>query len=131
MSVSPWYVPGSLRNLEPADGNVAGFRFAYRVAEFRTMYYVTHRMALFLDGAELKNPNLWLTYKGVTVRAAQLPETNWVCLRGDLVEVAADFPGGLRQGRHQVRLEAVFGGGFGGGAPAASVRLCDFTGEIA
>jgi len=130
MSVNQWYVPGSLRNLEPADGNVTGFRFAYRVHELRTMYFVTHRMALFLDGAEVTNPNLRLTHKGVTVRAENLPETGWVCLRGEIIEVAADLPGGLRKGRRQVRLAAVFGGGFGGGAPGTPVALCDFTAEF-
>jgi hypothetical protein len=130
MSVSQWYVPDSLRNLEPADGDVPGFRFAYRVPQLRTMYFVTHRMTLFLDGAVVPNPNLRLRYKGVTARAADLPETDWVCRRGEIVEVTVDLRGGLRRGRHEVRLAAVLGGGFGGGAPGTPVTLCDFATEF-
>ena len=56
MSVNPWYVPGSLRNIEPADGNVTGFRFACRLNAHHTLIYVVHRMAVYVDGAEVKEP---------------------------------------------------------------------------
>ena len=130
MNVNPWYVPRSLRNLEPADGNVPGFRFMYRVPILRANYFVTHRMTLILDGAELKEPNLRLTRKGVTVHAADLPTTNWACLRGETIEVTADLPAGLRKGWHRIRLEALFGGAFGGGVPGTPVALCDFQAVV-
>lgn len=117
MSVNPWYVPGSLRNIEPADG------------AYPTLLYVVHRMAVYVDGIEVAEPHLRLTYNGATVAAGNLPQTNWVCLRGELIEVEVDLPGGLASGRHQVRLEAVFGGGYGGGMATTPVVLCDFTAE--
>lgn len=129
MSVNPWYIPGSLRNLAAAEGEVKGYCFAYRVHDWRTFYFVIHRMVLFLDGVEVLKPNLRLKYKGEIARAENLPETGWMALRGQLVEVTADHPDGLPTGRHQVRLEAVFGGAFDQGAPGRPQVLCDFTAE--
>ena len=71
-----------------------------------------------------------MTYNGATVPARNLPKTNWVCLRGEVIEVETDLPGGLPIGRHQVRLEAVFGGGYGGGMATTPVVLCDFVAEL-
>ncbi|MBM3854651.1 MAG: hypothetical protein FJ399_16120 [Verrucomicrobia bacterium] len=122
-------MPKTLRNLEPVGGKVTGFRFSYRVYELRTMYFATHRMILLLNGAVLPRPRLHVTFKGVTVSAENLPETDWVALRGEVIEIAVELPGGLRPGQHQVRVEAVFGGGFGGGMPAA-VLLAEFSDVI-
>ena len=130
MSVYPWLVPGSLRNLEPADGVVTGFRFAFRINELRTMFYAVHRVALILDGAPVKNANLRLTYRGMTVRAESLPETTWVCLRGEVLDVAVDYPGGLSRGKHRIRLEAVFGGEFFTGLEGKALPVCDFETEF-
>jgi len=129
MSVNPNYLPGSLKNFEPAEGNVGGFRFAYRVHELRTMYLATHRLTVSVDGVALPAATLQVTFKGVTVKAEALPETDWVALRGEVIEITAALPGGLSPGRHQIRVEAVFGGSFGGGAPAA-VLLADFADVI-
>ena len=132
MSVNPSYIPGSLRNIEPADGNVTGFRFACRLENpYNTLLYSIHRMTVFVDGIEVTGSNLRVMYNGASVAVANLPHTNWIGLRGELIEIEADLPGGLATGSHEVRLEALFGGGFSCGMATTPVVLCHFTAESA
>ena len=130
MSMNPSYIPGSLHNIELADGNVTGFSFVCRLKNpYNTLLYSIHRMAVFVDGVEVTSSHLRVTYNGATVAVANLPHTNWIGLRGDPIEIEAGLPGGLAKGSHEVRLEALFGGGFSCGMATTPVVLCQFTAE--
>lgn len=130
MSWNPSVIPGSLRNLPPVNGKPAGFRFVFRTGPGITHFYVAHRVALFVDGQDVSR-NLRLTRKQATVLATELPHTDWVSIAGEPVEVVAELPGGLAPGRHRFKLEALFGGGYGGGGAAGKPRtLCEFEAEV-
>jgi hypothetical protein len=131
MSTDPRYIPGSLRNLPLAGDRSAGFRFVFRTQGSRSLYYVTHRMTLTVDGVAIPGEKLRLTRNGVTVRASDLVRTDWVPLEGESIEVAAEHPGGLGPGRHRIRLQALFGGVWGSARAAIPTTLCDFEAEIA
>ncbi len=129
MNVNPWVIPGSLQNLPAAAGRIPGFHFVFRAGLGVTHLYVTQRMTLSVDGVDASS-SLRLRRNGLTVRADELPETDWVCRAGDPIEVIVEFPGGLKPGQHRIKLEVLFGGGYGGrietGAPRA---LCEFEDE--
>lgn len=129
MNVNPWVIPGSFQNLPEADGNSPGFHFVFRL-HGNGLLYVTHRMTLSVDGAYASS-NLQLKWKGLLSRAADLPETTWVCHVGDPIEVMAQFPHGLKPGLHHIRLEVVSGGNFGGNAQAGKPWvLCEFEDDL-
>jgi hypothetical protein len=131
VNVNPWVIPGSLQNLPAAGGKIPGFHFVFRAGLGVTHLYVTHRMMLSVDGADASS-NLRLKWKGATVRAADLPETDWVCLAGEPIEVIAEFPGGLKPGQHHIKLETIRGGNYGGRAETGAPRvLCEFEDELA
>jgi hypothetical protein len=131
MSVNPWVIPGSLQNLPTAGGKIPAFHFVFRAGLGILHLYVTHRMTLSVDGVDASS-NLRLKWKGATVRAADLPETDWVCRAGERIEVIADFPGGLKPGQHHIKLEMLSGGYYGGRAlTTAPIVLCEFEDELA
>jgi len=131
MSVNPWVIPGSLRNLPAVAGRIPGFRFVFRADLGVTHIYVTHRMTLTVDGTDV-SANLRLTWKGRTVRADELPETDWVWRAGEPVEVIAEKPGGLAPGRHSLKLDALMGGTYGGRPATFEPRvLCEFEDDVA
>jgi len=131
MSVNPWYIPGSLQNLASQGGKPSGFTFAFRSAGLRTLLFVTHSMTVILDRRPIGIKAIKVGFRGSTVRASDLPTTDWVTREGDRVDIAVEFPSGLTRGRHHLRLEAVFGGTYGGGRSGQSVVLCEFEAEAA
>jgi len=129
MNLNPWVIPGSLRNLPAVDGQVPGFRFVFRTPGI-TFFYVAHRVSLSVDGADYSR-NLRLKHRNTTVLATDLPTTDWVCTVGEPIEVIAECPGGLAPGRHRVKLQILFGGGYGGAGDSGRWRtLCEFEDQV-
>jgi hypothetical protein len=130
VNVNPWVIPGSLQNLPVVDGKIAGFHFVFRMGLGVTHLYVTHRMTLSVDGVDASS-NLRLRRDGLTIRADELPETDWVCRAGEPIEVIAEFPGGLKRGQHRIKLEVLSGGNYGGRIGTGAPRvLCEFEDEL-
>lgn len=135
MNVNPWVIPGSLQNLPPVDGKAPGFHFAFRAAG-HLFLFVTHRMILTVDGADA-SANLQLRSRGATVRAADLPKTDWCRRQGELIEVIGERPGGLGPGTHHIKLEALYGGNYAGAGGISSFpdsevprSICEFEEEV-
>lgn len=130
MSVNPWYIPGSLRNLPPVAGKVPGFRFVYRLSWGKTYLYAMHSMTITVDGKDL-SAGLSLRRNGVTARASGLAATDWVAFTGDAYEFLVELPGGLAPGAHHINVKVVSGGNYSGRtAPGEPLELLDFTAEI-
>lgn len=126
--MTQWYVPGSLEHLAAPQGVSTGFRFVFRSSGI--LFYVAHRIWLTVNGEEVPGEDITIVRQGTPVSATELVKTDWVCHRGELIEVMVDRPGGLTAGRHQVKLEAVFGGSYGGPPSRQPVTLCEFWTDL-
>jgi hypothetical protein len=112
--VSQWYVPGSLKNLPRKGKTIPGFRFTFKVCYIRVEFYAAHRVILTIDGTEVPSDSLFLVRDGKRIMSEEMASTDWMPHQGDAIDVIVEQPGGLGPGRHEINLDVLLGGRFGG-----------------